>query len=393
MPEEPVNLKITTRGVLALWGATLLLLLGILQIDGVLVMLSLLLVLAVLGARGWARRNLADLDVVRELPLTAWAGSTVDVPFAISNHRQWLDAFDLVLRGQGPESALKYLALGAVGAGGFIGISGRLRVPPRGRHRGGEWELCSTFPGGLFEGKRRGTFDDQWMVYPSPVLPSELQRVVERAKLEQLMKWRLQNEGGDEFRGIRDYQSGDAIKAIHWAASARAGRMMARQWDPPEPMEGRVGIVVHSVSVAKRMIRPAAFEAALKAASGLVRYFRNEGVRVNFSAAFDDWQLRQAPDRGRYSEIFEALAGSRRRVEASSAKLQATVNAMARNCERVFVIGDGPLREWSDFLDSGDRAAETICISGESVRVCPPKLRMKSLAVGRSETQSKGARR
>ena len=394
MPDQQVSTKITTRGVLSLWGVALLLVVGILLIDGVLVMLALVLGLAVLGARWWARRNLLGISVDRDLPTTAWAGSTAAVPFRLANSRRTLDAFDFDLSGDGRgqySSVHRFLQMPRLSAESAVEVAGRLRVPPRGRHRGGDWQLLSSFPAGLFAAQKRGTFDDEWMVYPAPVLPRELVKVLERAKLEQLMKWRLQNEGGDEFRGIRDYQSGDAIKAIHWAASARAGRMMARQWDPPEPMEGRVGIVLHSVRTAKRMIRPAAFEAALKAACGLVRYFRHEGTRVSFSAACDEWKFRDAPDRGRFSEIFEVLACARRRVETTPEALQATVQKLAQRCERVFVIGDGGLQEWSALVDAEESAVEVICISGEAVKVRPPKLRMRSLATRKGGSLVKGA--
>ena len=393
MPDEPISLKMSTRGVLALWAVALVLVLGVVLIDGVLIMVALVLALAVLAARHWARINLDRVSVERDLPATAWAGTMVDVSFRLANGRRHLEAFDFELSGdgRGHSSSHRFLHLQRLPAEDALEIQGRLRVPPRGRHRGGDWQLLSSFPAGLFEARKRGTFDDEWMVYPSPVLPRELVRMLERAKLEQLMKWRLQNEAGDEFRGIRDYQSGDAIKAIHWAASARSGRMMARQWDPPEPMEGRVGIVVHSFSGAKRLIRPTAFEAALKAASGLVRYFLNEDVRVSFSAACDDWQVREAPDRGRFAEIYVALACARRRVESEPARLQSTVKNMARSCERIFVIGDGPLQEWSELVDSEKSAVEVICISGESVEVRPPKLRMKTLAARRKRADAKGA--
>ena len=113
---------------------------------------------------------------------------------------------------------------------------------------------------------------------------------------------------------------------------------------------------------------------------------------MSFSAACDDWQVREAPDRGRFAEIYVALACARRRVESEPAKLQSMVKSMARSCERIFVIGDGPLQEWSELVDSENSAVEVICISGESVKVRPPKLRMKSLAASRKQAVEKGAK-
>ncbi len=390
MPEEfeTASLQLTPRGVVVLWLSGGLLLAGVVMIDAVLVTLSLVFALAVLVARWWARRNLRQIHVERELPLTAWAGSAVEVPFAIANLRRRMAAFDVEVRADG--RVAEGLRLPAGAGASFLA---RMRVPPRGRHDGGEWRVCSTFPAGLFEARRGGVFGDAWMVYPAPALPRELERLLERAKLEQLMKTRLLHEAGGEFHGIRDYQSGDPMKAIHWPASARTGRLMARQWDPPAPMEGRVGIVVHSVSASRRMFRSGSFELALKAACGLVRYFRNEGVPVSFAAGFDAWNIRRAPDRGRFSALFEVLAVARRRTESSAQGLTDVLAQLAGSgghhrsdaCDRIFVIGDAPLDDWKALVDgtgqgSGGRSeTELICISGETVNVRQPRLRMREL--------------
>jgi len=38
---------------------------------------------------------------------------------------------------------------------------------------------------------------------------------------------------GTEPRGTRGYRTGDEPRAVHWRASARAGRLTVREWDPP----------------------------------------------------------------------------------------------------------------------------------------------------------------
>jgi len=369
--------KLTLRGIVVLWSIVAIAIVGVLQVDAVIVMLSVVFASALGMARCWSRRNLESIDVVRQLPEAAFAGGSVEIAFAVTNRRTWLEARDLSIRVDAGFASSGEIRPETIAAGGEVDVTIRLRAPQRGRHRGGRWRAVASFPAGLFLAQREGEFADEWLIYPSASLPDKLVDVLEQARLERMLRWRMQHEISGEIRGVRDYQSGDPMKAIHWPASVRTGSLMARQWDPPAPLAGRVGIVVHSLTASSRAIRPALFEAALRAACGLARHCQAEAVRVSFAASFDDWQVRRAPDRDRFRGIYECLALARRRDDSDWEVVKKAIREVSTDCERVFVIGDAPLHDWEAGLISAGVSVPVISVSGESVEVHRPKLKVQ----------------
>ena len=300
---KPATPKLTQRGVVVSWLIVAFSVVGVVKVDAAMVMLALVFAAALVLARWWSRQNLDRIEVVRRMPETAFAGASEEVAFVLGNRRSWLEARDLQVRVEAGVASSGAIRPGTIPAGEAVEVITRLRAPRRGWHRGGRWQALASFPAGLFEVRQEGEFDDEWLIYPSAALPARLADVLEQARLERILRWRMQHEVSGEFRGIRDYHVGDPIKAIHWPASARAGTLMARQWDPPAPRAGRIGIVVHSLAASSRAIRPALFEAALRAACGLTKHCQSEAVRVSFAAGFDDWRLRRAPDRDRFRDV------------------------------------------------------------------------------------------
>ncbi len=378
---KPATLKLTERGIVALWLIVAIAVVGVVRVDAVTVMLALVFAAALLAARWWSRRNLDRIEVVRRLPETAFAGSSEEVAFVVGNQRAWLEARDLLIRVEAGVASSGEIRPATVQAGAEVEVITRLRVPKRGWHRGGRWQSLASFPAGLFEARQEGDFDDGWLIFPSAALPAKLVDVLEKARLERMLRWRLQHEVSGEFRGIRDYHIGDPMKAIHWPASARAGTLMSRQWDPPAPRAGRIGIVVHSLAASSRAIRPALFEAALRAACGLARHCQSEEVRVSFAAAFDDWQVRRAPDRDRFRDIYECLALAGRGGNSDWEDVKKALREVSADCERVFVIGDAPLQDWESDVAALGLAVPVISVSGESVEVHRPKLKIHVMPV------------
>jgi len=377
----PATPRLTQRGAIMLWLIVGLALAGVLRMDAVMVMLALVFAAVLIAARWWSLRNLDRIDIVRRLPDTAFAGSSEEVVFVVRNQRSWLEARELLLRVDPGVASSGEVRPGTVPAGEAVEAIVRLRAPARGRHQGGRWHALASFPAGLFEVQQKGEFEGGWLVYPSATLPAQLADLLEQVRLERMQQWRMQHEVSGEFRGIRDYHVGDPIKSIHWSASARAGTLMARQWDPPAPRAGRIGIVIHSLAASNRAIRPAVFEASLRATCGLVRYCQLETVRVSFAATFDEWQIRRAPDRDRFCDIYECLALASRGGDDDWEDVKQAIRKVGNDCERVFVIGDAPLQDWEPEMATLGLSMPVISVSGEMVEVHRPRLKIHLMPV------------
>ncbi|MDD5462908.1 MAG: DUF58 domain-containing protein [Methylococcales bacterium] len=87
----------------------------------------------------------------------------------------------------------------------------------RGWHTAGTVTISSTYPLGLFRAWSPVQFNFKELVYPKP---SKLELPFpENSSSETLQGFR--QKGADDFYGLREYQSSDSIKQIHWKTFAK----------------------------------------------------------------------------------------------------------------------------------------------------------------------------
>lgn len=105
------------------------------------------------------------------------------------------------------------------------------------RHRG--WQSCGTvtvssnYPLGLFRVWSPLRFDNKVLVYPRPaaaLLPFPETNAVQG-------KQGQSRRNGDEFFGLKSYQSGDSIRRIDWKAFAKGLGLQSKQYSGAGSME------------------------------------------------------------------------------------------------------------------------------------------------------------
>ena len=107
----------------------------------------------------------------------------------------------------------------------------RVRLPKRGRYRIGPLQLDTRFPLGLVE---RGLIVGE----TSDLLVHPRVGRVNAGWRKKLARTRAQSAGvsrragtfDDDFHRVRDYQTGDDPRAIHWPTSARRGSLVVREF-------------------------------------------------------------------------------------------------------------------------------------------------------------------
>ena len=118
----------------------------------------------------------------------------------------------------------------ALGAGSSVAWTARGSFVRRGRHRFGPLEARVGDPFGLFSRTVRAAARSEVVVYP------------ELHPLEDIGPLWAGNGAGDMSRGkavdvppevssVRDYDPHDGMNRIHWASTARTGRLMSRTYD------------------------------------------------------------------------------------------------------------------------------------------------------------------
>jgi uncharacterized protein (DUF58 family) len=114
--------------------------------------------------------------------------------------------------------------------------------------------------------------------------------------------------------GVRDYQSGDSLKHIHWKNTARSGQLQTKVYEPTTTVDIGIFLDVRTTKPPLWGSLPQLFELVIIVAASIANSAMTKGYRVglyvNQSRWFSQELVRippsQHPDQMRY--ILEALA-------------------------------------------------------------------------------------
>lgn len=237
--------------------------------------------------------SLLGLRVERRLPLEAVAGQPVTVELRVENSRGWLSSWLLVLEdriervgqegapagalaavafpgvapagqtvagwssllGQAARQVRRALTMAARGLGrlaapgaedglhvrtlirhvpaqGAASAVYRVWLPRRGRYRCGPLRVSTSFPLGLVRGQMVLPQSDDLLILPrmGRMQAGWTQLIVAEPAGQQ---WRKPQRGisDGDYYGLRPWQSGDALRWIHWRTTAKLARPMVRQYE------------------------------------------------------------------------------------------------------------------------------------------------------------------
>jgi uncharacterized protein (DUF58 family) len=206
--------------------------------------------------------SLAGMKLKRKAPQALCAGDLLAVSLRLSNTRAHFGSWAIKVEdqierepnasnvGRGPawqqsrrnhDKAINtgvlfpYIPPGEERTGGYRG-----RLVERGRYRLGPLRISSEFPFGLFN--RKLTLHQSETIYVYPRLGQLTRRWLGRHRQALAGADRRQRRPGPEgdFYGVREWQSGDSLRLIHWRSSARTGKLVARQFEQPHNRDAAV---------------------------------------------------------------------------------------------------------------------------------------------------------
>ncbi len=180
----------------------------------------------------------------------------------------------------------------------------RHTFPRRGLHRFDGFRVGTKFPFALFHKSRVVSSPGELVVYPT-VYPVALP--VPRARYRgETSAARLGRRG--EFFGLREYRSGDDRRDIHWRSTARAGRLMVREYE--EEAERRATILCDNALPDDDSVDPDraadALEHAISLAASLASTYLANGYSVALIARGD--QVPMAAGQLQQTRILHTLA-------------------------------------------------------------------------------------
>lgn len=336
------------------------------------------LFLALLLAGGWllARRNLRGLEPEWETPETAFTHLPFTATMRLKGAKGRWGAFHLDCGDEAAGDFGKGLSCRGLSPGETKVLDVETRLRRRGVNPAFRWRLRSSFPAGLWRTSVGGWHSLPLIVFPRPIWPEGLDDP--RAPL---------TESGDEcsqpdsdldgdYLGIREFAPGDPLKLVHWRASARAQRLVVREFDRRLPVSFALFFHSYQPPGAKQMHD--AFESALEMLAGLLLRCRENALPLTVMADFVGWRSLALTKARDLHTALTWFAEAKRAVTTDLAPLNAKLAATPAGA-RVFVVSDTPVRHWEGLL--APCAAEVTCLSVADMRRRSPKLRLRQAPI------------
>lgn len=239
----------------------------------------------------WSRRSVAAISLQRRMPTEAFAGKPFRVRYHLRNRSRLLPVWmirveDRIESSDRAQTAAAVCGVGVISPNRTVSPHYDCVVARRGRYRFGPANLETTFPFSLF--KSRQIVDDHSEFHVFPELLTLRPR---------WQRWLLSRSGGvattarrsgsveGDFFGLREWQTGDSPKWIHWRTSARLTELAVRQYEQQRRFDTCILVDAHQ-SADQGTAEQGAVELAISlAATFLVHLVGSPSNRVVLAVA------------------------------------------------------------------------------------------------------------
>lgn len=292
-------MKITEWGWAALGAALALLVLWAILGDIELAALALLLVAAVFV--GWlsVRRSITGITVARRLhPALVSEGDSVTVELVAtteSKRVRYAVIEDEIKQLGSARFRILSLSPGATYSGVYD-----VSCHTRGMHEVGPTIVSKTDPFGFVKVGGPVGAVDRLIVYPRIERLTGLPQLRGSDPSLQATRAESVRRGGEDFYSLREYQTGDDLRRVHWPSTARRDELMIRQFEAP--WEPRALVVVDPRASSYHSLE--AFETAVRGAASAIHHFFEANLGANLWAGGDLTGLEENP----YQAAMQALA-------------------------------------------------------------------------------------
>lgn len=171
----------------------------------------------------------------------------------------------------------------------------------RGVYQVGPAEVSVTDPFALTERRNAAGVADRLTVFPRVERFSGFPAVRGLDPAVQSTRPTYAPHGGDDFFTLREYQTGDDLRRVHWPSSAKRDELMIKQLEVP--WQARALVLLDTR--AERYPVDEAFEQAVRGAASIVSHLYEGGFSPELWAAERAPGLRSA---NRYQQAMEMLA-------------------------------------------------------------------------------------
>lgn len=264
---------LTERGwaVLGAGGASLALWVGFGEVE--LLVTGVLLLLGVAVAAASSRSAAPRVGVVRRLaPEAVHEGDQATVELVVTNRRR-RSLTGVVLRDSVGTLGTATFEVGRIPSAETVVARYHIVCRPRGVYDVGPAELAVTDPMGLTElGGPTGP-TDRLVVYPAVEDLAGFPLVRGRDPAVHASRPEFSHRGGEDFFTLREYQTGDDLRRVHWPSSAKRDELMIRQLETPWQARALVLLDLRALAYEDE----ACFEKAVRGAASVFRHLAASG--------------------------------------------------------------------------------------------------------------------
>jgi uncharacterized protein (DUF58 family) len=246
----------------------------------------------------WYRRALRHLVIRQQINQPrAFFGETITLSLSVENQKllplPWLEVEDEIpaalslLTGQAAPTYKpnRMALLNTLSLWAFQRVTRRYRIrcTARGVHTFGPALLRSGDPFGWLVREDTAPAPAQVMVYPL-IAPIEVFGLPARHPFGEHATPRRLLEDPLRFAGVREYVPGDDPRRIHWKATARAGELRSKLYEPSSQYHLLILLDINSYPVAWLGIDPEIQELTIAVAASLASWALDEGYSVGLLA-------------------------------------------------------------------------------------------------------------
>ncbi len=238
------------------------------------------------------------LTIIREMPERVRAGTAARINYTVKNRRK-IPAWNIVLDSNMRRKGLKYLdgeaAVDCIPAKGEIKEKAFLCADKRGRYKLPKPIADAAFPFCIFKWSSRERDSHSLTVYPAYKTLNSLSLPVGKKYQKQASNMISKIGESVDFFGCREFRTGDETKHIHWPSSARAGKLIVREFQ--EEHLSRVAVIADTYVCPGSKWRRFVFgerksfpelEAAVSLTASLADFLAREDCIIDIFAAGPD---------------------------------------------------------------------------------------------------------
>ncbi|MGH9341815.1 MAG: DUF58 domain-containing protein [Acidobacteriota bacterium] len=185
-------------------------------------------------------------------------------------------------------------------AGEKVRLSLECEFSDRGIYAIEGFEVTTTFPFGFFWRGRKLSAQGEIFVYPELV---DLKSLFLRFPFLQGSQEKVLKGRGNVLYNIRDYQSGDSARSVHWKSTAKLGRLMIKDFSSEEDAPLKIifsTFLPDTLPAGRRQ-----FEKAVSCICSLARHYQTCGQSFGFDSG--EFQISMNGNRKDYELLMEYL--------------------------------------------------------------------------------------